>query len=127
MAGRLEGGKDCGHKIAVEVERMLAEGVNVNARNIGGWPGVSAAMSSNHAVTVQLLLSCSTIRLDSTDSVWTGLQYCFYKNSVRIFLAHPACTRQMVTMQDKVGKTAEMLADMLGYQECARLVREYSQ
>ena len=48
-------------------------------------------------------------------------------DSVRIFLAHPACTRQLVTIQDEGGKTAEMLADMLGYQECARLVREYSQ
>ena len=30
----------CEHKNAVEVERMLDEGVDMNARNTGGWPGL---------------------------------------------------------------------------------------
>ena len=36
MPGTLEGGQGCVHNNAVEVERMLAEGVDVNARNTVG-------------------------------------------------------------------------------------------
>ena len=37
MPGTLEGGQGCVHNNFVEVERMLDEGMDVNARNTGGW------------------------------------------------------------------------------------------
>ena len=42
MPGTLEGRQGCVHNDVVEVERMLAEGVDMNARNTGIWPGLCA-------------------------------------------------------------------------------------
>ena len=76
-----------------------------------------------------LLLDCSTIRLDNTNSVdWqTGLHnacYCNNVDCVRLFLEHPACTKQIVTMVDREGLTAEMLANEMDKHDCVRMVRE---
>ena len=42
MPGTLQGGQGCEHNNAVEVERTLDEGVDINVRNTGGWPGLCA-------------------------------------------------------------------------------------
>ena len=76
-----------------KVERMIAEGVNVNARHRWGWPGLCYAMSRKHVETVKLLFSCSNIRLDTTDmeAGMTGLHWACAVNSaecVGLYLAH---------------------------------------
>ena len=42
-----------------------------------------------------------------------------------LFLAQPACTRDIVTKVSSDGKTAEMMARHRFNHDCARLVREY--
>ena len=93
---------------------------NVNARDRRGVTGLVLAMRNNMVSTVRLLLACQTIKLDSTekDTEWTGLHYaCMYNNvdSVRLYLAHPACTKQIVTILDWKGETADMLASSRGH------------
>ena len=44
---------------------------------------------------------------------------------VQLFLTHNTCTKDIVRLKNKIGETAEMIADRKGYHECARLVREY--
>ena len=40
MPGTQEGGQGCEHNNAVEVERMIDAGVDMNARYTGGWTGL---------------------------------------------------------------------------------------
>ena len=68
--------------------------------------------------------------LDTTHSFseMTGLHAASYNNSVeclRLFLAHPACTTHIVTMLDKDGETAEMIASNRGNQDCVRIIKEF--
>ena len=81
------------------VRQMLSAGMDVNARNIDGWPGLYLAMYHNRKETVAVLLACSDIRLDITNSCngMTGLHTACKHNSVqcvRLFLGHPDCTKQ---------------------------------
>ena len=46
---------------------MIAEDVDVNARDRRGVTGLVLAMRNNMVSTVRLLLACQTIRLDSTE------------------------------------------------------------
>jgi len=81
---------------------------------------------------VKLLLAHSDVQIDIADSI-TGATAlyaaCRYNSveSVRLFLAHPACTRDIVTMVNSLGKTAEMEGKSIGSPDSARLVREYLQ
>ena len=110
---------------------MLAEGaVNVNARSSVGCPALCGAMYEDHVDIVRLLLACREIKLDTTGSYTgcAGLHEAAANNSVeslKLFLAHPACTRETVSMVDREGMTAEMLATANGHYACARLLREY--
>ena len=87
-------------------------------------------MCYNKVSTVRVLLACRTIRLGNTnrDSGRTGL-YCACGNNhvecVELFLAHPACTKQIVTMMDKNKKTAEMMAKNMAHHDCVRIIREF--
>merc|ERR1712086_1186380 len=85
-------------------------------------------MSDNHTDIVRLLLAHSDIQIDITYGLgYTALHAaCDYNSveSVRLFLAHPACTKDIVNMVGMDG-TAERMAENKGYTECARLVREY--
>jgi hypothetical protein len=110
---------------------MLSAGVDVNARNRDGWPGLYAAMEWNaRKETVAVLLACSDIRIDITNSCngMTGLHTACNRNSVecvRLFLAHPACNKHIVTLVDKKGKTAEMRASTRGNHDCVRMIKEF--
>ena len=59
---------------------------------------------------------------------WTALHYACYNNSekcVRLFLAHPQCTTNIVKRVNSDGKTAEMFATNHGYHGCAKLIRNF--
>jgi len=120
----------CRYNNVSVVRQMLDRGQDVNARDRTGFPGLYLAMWHNHTDCVAALLGTRNIMLDSTYSYseWTGLHIACYHNSVesvRLFLAHPACTKQVVTMLDKEGKTAEMIASSKGYQDCVRIIKEF--
>ena len=120
----------CLNNNAAEVRRMMAEGVDINARSSVGCPALCGAMYENHVDIVRLLLSSRQIKLDIT-GCYTGCfglhEACANNSveSVRLFLAHPACTRETVMMVDREGNTAEMDATANGNFACAKLIREY--
>ena len=87
-------------------------------------------MCYNNKEIVAELLSCRDILLDITESSdgMTGLHAACDSNQVesaRLFLAHPACTKHIVTMLDKEGSTAEMIANTYGHQDCVRMIKEF--
>jgi len=103
--------KACYNDIVDVVERMISEGVDVNVRNSNGCPALCWAMFNNSVRSVRMLLASPNIRLESRDSNHgkTGLHYACEKDNVecvRMFLAHPACTREVVTIRDYRGKQA---------------------
>merc|ERR1712129_33935 len=124
----------CYNQVSV-VRRMISEGLDINARDINASvrneeTGLFAAMSNNKTDIVRLLLAHSDIKIDTTDSITgdTALHLaCNFKSveSVRLFLAHPSCTRDIVTMVNRYGVTAEMRAKTMGYHYSAYLVMEY--
>ena len=112
------------------VKKYMARGVDVNARDSGGWSALCVAMSYNRVEIVKLLLTCASIKLDCTQFYTgrTGLHFACANNYVEctaLFLSHPNTTKEIVTSKDKWGSTAEMKATSLGYHHCAKLVREY--
>ena len=120
--------KACYNDSVDVVERMISEGVDVNGRNNNGCPALCWAMFNNSVRTVRLLLASSNIRLDNRDSNHgkTGLHYACEKDNtecVRMFLAHPACTREVVTIRDYRGHQAKTLH--AEYKESTGLVKEY--
>jgi len=124
----------CWNNNITDVVDMLRTGqveVEVNDRSsVYGYPGLVAAMAHNNTAIVRELLSSSAIRLDITTSSdgWTGLHIACIQNHaecVRLFLDHPACTSQIVTIKDKDGRTAEMIASSKGHQDCVRMIKEF--
>ena len=90
------------------------------------------AMKSNYVDMVRMLLVSESVNLALGDlhSGRTALHWgClgFSVESVRLFLAHPQCTQEIVRMEDRRGQTAEMIATRDGAraQECFRLLNEY--
>merc|ERR1711892_797891 len=119
----------CGEAKVSVVRRMICAGRDINSRNLKGWTGLIMAMSRKNIKIVRIMLAQSEIQLDRTNYYGiTGLhEACLFNcvENVRLFLAHPTCTKDIVTMADKYGETAEMVAHKSGNQKCARLVREY--
>jgi hypothetical protein len=110
--------------------RMISAGVNINARNPNGWSGLYIAMATNNTEAVSVLLACSGIRLDVADIIsgMTSLHIACHHNyaeCVRLLLTHPACTKQIVTMVDKEGETAEMTASTSGSHGCVIMIKEF--
>ena len=116
----------CKHR---EVTRLLATGVNINGRDVKGTTPLYVAMCSMNTTIVRILLACDRTMLDATTS-WgsTGLHAacCFnHVESVKLFLDHPRCTENIVTLRTSNGDTAAMLAESNSNQECVKLVRDY--
>jgi len=112
-----------------EVKRMIAEGVDINARS-NGRTGLYEAMCHNNIEIMKILLACRDIQLGMPDSDlgWTGLHVACRMNnldSVKLFLAHPACTKEVVNMESSDRVTAEMVAKNWGNHACAKALREY--
>ena len=47
------------------------------------------------------------------------------KECVKLFLAHPQCTREIVRMRNKADKHAKDEAESQGYKECVALIRDF--
>ena len=127
--------ESCAKPNVEDVERLISEGVDINGFdkgdvNVDPATGLMAAMSNDNTEVVRILLSCNNIKIDIQDIIgYTALHYACLKNSiesVKMFLAHPACNKNIVEIKNMYGDTAEMLAEGEDHQECARLIREFT-
>merc|ERR1712129_188034 len=121
----------CSNNNVSEVSRMISEGVDINGTY--GLTGLQHAMVKNHSEIVKLLLAHIDIQLGVTNFEGsTALHFaCAHNNvaCVRLFLAHRFCTKDIVKMVNRDGRTAYMMdqdqgASLVSF-DCARLVREY--
>jgi len=110
---------------------LLDEGVDINGGNYNGKTGLMGAMMMGSMEVVEILLARDDLILDTTDnSGKTALHYaCIYNRveSLKLFLEHPGCRRDLVVLKTISGNTAEVLADKKGNNDCARLIREFVQ
>ena len=90
------------------VRKMLIKGVDINGRCSDGETGLNSAMGNNNTDIVRLLLAHSDIQIDTTDRIGRTAIYlaCLHGSveSVRLFLAHSACTKDIVTMVNSLRK-----------------------
>ena len=119
----------CGTNEVIEVRRMISEGVDINGVDSYGYTGLMMAMYKGNTEVSRILLSCNNIKIDIKNNIgWTALHYACTNNrieSVKLFLEHPTCNKDIVRIEDNYGKTAELLADRKGNKECVKLIREY--
>ena len=120
----------CENNKVKEVKRMIAEGVDINDLDSDGRTGLIKAMGNGRTEVVRILLGCNNIEIGTKDVITdrTALHFACYHDkvkSVKLFLAHPSCTKEIVRMKDDLGFTAEMWATANSNHECARLVREF--
>ena len=113
-----------------EVTKLLAEGVDINGGDCNGRTGLMGAMRMGYTEVAIILLAHNDIKLDTTDVTGrTALHYACINNkveSVKLFLEHTDCSKDLVQAKTVSGNTAEMLAQKKGNHECTRLVREYA-
>jgi len=111
------------------VTKLLAEGVDINGGDSNGRTGLMGAMRMGYTEVATILLAHDDIKLDTTDVTGrTALHYACINNrvdSVKLFLKHRDCRKDLVMAKTVSGNTAEMLAEKKANHECARLVREY--
>jgi len=110
--------------------RELVGRVDINGRGRDGEPPLYQAMRYGNHQVVEILLARTELELAMTDTLyqWTGLHAACYRGNalcVQLFLASQQCTKHMVRLEDRNGKTAEMLARQARNHECARLVSDY--
>jgi ankyrin repeat protein len=87
-------------------------------------------MSSNNLAIVTYLLGSDNIIIDKTESAGrTPLHDGCINNSdasVRLFLAHPSCTVDIINKRSVCGDTAVMEAAIQGYTELVKLLTPHS-
>jgi len=118
--------------------RLIERGVDINHRKSGGglWDGCTGlmvAMRHNRVAIVRMLLASESVDLAALakGGYFQGMTALHFGcrrgavEAVRLFLAHPKCTQEIVGIVNKGGFTAEMVATVWDSQECGRLVREY--
>jgi len=112
-----------------EVKRMITEEVNINAANNVEVTGLMQAMFRGNTEVSRILLGCKNIKIDIKDIYGnTALHNACIHNrieSVKLFLEHPTCNKDIVRIENNWGNTSEMIADKRGDKECAKLIREY--
>ena len=108
---------------------MISEGVDINGEDICGMSGLISASIMGNSEVIRILLSCRNIKIDSKDVAgWTALHWACSlgkTESVKSFLEHPTCNKDIVEMKSESGYTAEKRAKKTGNQECVRLIRKY--
>merc|ERR1712208_113958 len=86
-------------------------------------------MGCGNTKVSRILLSCNNIGIDTKDNYGnTALHFACGKNrieSVKLFLEHPTCNKDIVGKLNKWGRTAKMIADKNDNKECSRLIKEY--
>ena len=112
------------------VTRLVSLGTDVNGENRYGETGLHIAMRHSYLPIVTYLLDSDNIKLGKCNSYSeTPLHYGCYKNSyasVKLFLAHPSCTVDIINKRDYAGDTAVMGAAMLGHTELVKLLTPHS-
>merc|ERR1712179_462592 len=97
----------CMDNKVIEVRRMKAEGMNINDKNGDGITGLMVAMSEGNVKASTELLNCNNIKIDIEDDVGnTALHWaCFFNRveSVKLFLGHPDCKKDIVRLENKMG------------------------
>ena len=113
-----------------KVRRIISEGVDINGGNRHSETGLMRAMSHGHMKIVELLLSCEDIKIDIQNSIGlTALHWACNNNqvkSVKLYLDHPSCTKEIVEKMENNGMTAEMVAYENGFPDCVRLVKNFT-
>ena len=113
------------------VTRLVSLGTDVNSENSVGYTGLHMAMFSNNLPIVTYLLDSDNIKLGKSNSYsYTPLHDgCCINNSyssVKLFLAHPSCTVDIINKRDHIGYTAVMRAARWGYTELVKLLTPHS-
>ena len=117
----------CRRRNVKEVRRIISEGVDINGQDSDGKTGLMVSMSASYRTeTARILLGHNNIKLDIKNKDGrTALHFaCRYDQaeSVKLFLAHPDCNKDIVEIKNNNDRTAEMIAED---EDCARLIMEY--
>ena len=119
----------CQANDVIGVKNMISEGVDINGEDICGMSGLISASIMGNSEVIRILLSCRNIKIDSKDVAgWTALHWACSlgkTESVKSFLEHPTCNKDIVEMKSESGYTAEKRAKKTGNQECVRLQEIY--
>jgi len=121
----------CRNNDVQEVNRLISEGVNVKSTkdrkklfNIS-----QEAAQEGRTEIVKLLLRSNNIQLDLTSKKGNSLLYVACCNNrielVKLILAHPDCSKDIVGIRNEHGFTAEIVATKQRYYTCAHLIKEY--
>ena len=102
---------------------------DVNIRDSAGRTALYDAMGMANTEAVNKILSRGDVRLDNIDFEHrTVLHFACKENKeeyVKMILAHRKCTKDIVNMTNKWGKTAEEEAGSQGHYGCVRLIMEH--
>ena len=110
------------------VTRLVSRGTDVNSEDRFGVTGLHRAMQQNKLQIVRYLLASDNIKLGKSNSIgYTPLHHGCINNSdasVKLFLAHPSCTGDIINKRDSEGNTAVMWAAKQGHLQCVKLLTE---
>ena len=103
--------------VTQKVERLLAEGLDVNSQD-DGQTALHQAMNYNRVSIVRLLLARPETRLDITDEYgWTPLHpACWYNSAavIRLYCQDVRCTPALLNKKDDLDQTPLMSAVFAG-------------
>ena len=109
----------------LQVEKLIKEGVDINGVNNVGQTGLMMAMMFGNTEVAAALLAHVDIKLDTTDIYGsTALHWACLGDeveSVKLFLGHPDCTKEVVKMRDEDGEAAAKCYS----RECGKLIKEF--
>ena len=112
------------------VTRLVSRGTDVNCEDSDGDTGLHIAMYNNDLPIVTYLLASDNIIIGKHNSVsatplHSGCGYNSYE-SVKLFLAHPSCTGDIINKRNIAGYTAVMVAAWQGHTELVKLLTPHS-
>ena len=97
------------------VSQLIEGGVDINGKKSRGNTGLMMAMNRNNIAIVRMLLASESVNLAMQDWPGNGRTALHWGcrggsvESVRLFLAHPQCSKEIVRIKDNRGSTAEMV------------------
>jgi len=121
----------CRNNDVQEVNRLISEGVNVKStkdrKKLLKFSLEAAEVGNTYIV--EILLRSNNIQIDLTSKKGNSLLYvaccCNRIELVKLILAHPDCTKDIVGIKNGRGVTAEMAAIKQRNSMCVQLIKEY--
>jgi len=113
-----------------EVERMIEmDQTIVNQKGSIGCTGLMWAISLNHLNVFNKIISTPILDLElKTSYDWTVLHICCNYNRVECLkelLQHPQCSKELVEIKDRWGRTAAIRAQRYDNLECVQFIEEF--